>query len=124
MKPLKQALVTELTATLASLLPVTPAGTLPKGVAQAVEDLADRILRWRAGQQRPARLPSAKDSLSESDALARLMDGRLHEEEDAPVPDTAPLPPPEASDDVAAQPTAERKRRARLPRSDFYLDKP
>ncbi|RPD44337.1 hypothetical protein DNI29_21770 [Hymenobacter sediminis] len=116
MKPLKQALVTELTAALAPLLPATPSGALPKGVANAVEDLADSLLRWRANQQRPARLPSAKDSSSESDALARLMDSRLHEEEDTPLSDPAPLPPPQAPASVAAQPSPERKRRPRLPR--------
>jgi hypothetical protein len=112
-KPLKQALVTELTAALASHLPTTPAGALPKPVAQAVEDLADRILRWQACQQRSPRISAGKSTPSESDALTRLMDSRLHEEEDLPEPDLPLLPTPASSPE---QPTTARTRRPRLAR--------
>ncbi|TGD77564.1 hypothetical protein [Hymenobacter wooponensis] len=106
MKPLKQALVTELTAALAAILPPA-AGTLPKGVAHALDDLADSILRWRASQQRPARSFPGKTGSSESDALARLMDSRLHEEEEPALAPEAPVALPERSGQ-------ERKRRPRL----------
>lgn len=115
MKPLKQALVTELTAALASILPATPTGALPKGVANAVEDLADSILRWRASQQRTPRSSTTRASSTESDELARLMDGQFYEDEGAPpaeVPATgtpAPVSTPE-------QPPVERKRRPLIPR--------
>ncbi|TGD76807.1 hypothetical protein [Hymenobacter wooponensis] len=74
MKPLQQALATKLTAALAAQLPMTATGALPKAIAQAVEDLADRILRWRASQQRPPRVLLGKSTPSVSDALTRLID--------------------------------------------------
>lgn len=114
-KPLKQALVIELNSALAALLPVAPTGVPPKGVTQAVEELADSILRWRASQHRSAHRPTSKSSSSESDALARLMDGQLHEE-DAPAQPTAILPPAALSDNPPHHPPAERKRRPRIAR--------
>ncbi|AHJ95294.1 hypothetical protein [Hymenobacter swuensis] len=115
MKPLKQALVTELAAALSTVLPVTSTGTLPKGVAQAVEELADSILRWRASQQRTLR-GSSKAPSSESDELSRLMQGRLYEEESVSIPDAPPVPPALAPASPTAQLPAERKRRPRIPR--------
>lgn len=88
-KTAKQALVAELTTTLAAVLP--PA-TFPllKGIAQAVDYLADSILRWQARQQRPTRaVAKAPLEASATDALTRLMDGRLHEEPE-PLPDESP----------------------------------
>jgi len=88
----KKALVAELTAALAPVL--TPQGpplaTLPKNIEQAVEHLAETILRWQTKQQKSAR-PAARssDSLSEASMLTQLMGERLHEE-DAEETDTLP----------------------------------
>jgi hypothetical protein len=82
-KSAKQALLAELTVALASVLTPRPA-PLPKSVAQAVDDLAESILRWRARQTRPTRpTGGSRPDASTSDELARLMDSRLHEELDA-----------------------------------------
>jgi hypothetical protein len=114
-KSLKQALVAELTTALATVLPDVPTGNLPRSIGHAVEDLADSILRWRASQQRPPRTATSRASSAESDALARLMDGQFHEEED-----TAPAEPPVAATPAPVtlpeQPPVERKRRPRIPR--------
>ena len=100
-KPAKQALTAQLTAALVPVLPFLPA-PLPTGVAQAVDELADSILRWQARQDRPVR-PSGRPELSTSDALVLLMDSRFAEEteglfheveEQDGVTLTAPSPPP------------------------------
>lgn len=82
-KPAKQALVVELMAAVAPLISPTPT-PLPKGITQAVEDLAESILRWQARQQRPTySISSHRTELSAADTLAGLMEGHLYEEGEA-----------------------------------------
>lgn len=85
-KPLKQNLVAELTAALSPFLPIEGSpGSLPHGVAHAVENLAESILRWRNMPHRSGRVGFASGGPSESVALAQLLDGRLADEGDDPT---------------------------------------
>ncbi|WP_152981769.1 hypothetical protein [Hymenobacter sp. AT01-02] len=124
MKTPKKALVAELTTALAPILSPTAApAALPKSVTSAIDELAESILRWRAREARPTRTGSSlRPASSESDALARLMDTHLHEEEgsEEPVatlpvtstPRQAPAAP--VASTSPASPTPARKRRPRL----------
>lgn len=115
MKPLKQALVAELTTALATVLPDVPIGTLPRGIGHAVEDLADSILRWRASQQRTPRVSTSRANSAESDALAQLMDEQFYEDGDT-LPAEVPAPSTPAAVSLPEQPPVARKRRPRIPR--------
>jgi hypothetical protein len=85
--PTKQALLAELTRALGPLLPPTSAANpdLPRSVAQALEQLAERLLRWRANQaaRGGGTGAAARPLVSEAAALAQLLEGCLQQDPDA-----------------------------------------
>jgi len=98
----KKALVAELTSMVLPVLTQQDSAltSLPRGVAQAVEQVADAILRWQTRQQAPS-LTRDRSTRTESDELTGLLADRFHHESDeqlatasAEDSDGSPIVPP------------------------------